>query len=206
LAESRQLGRFTLRDVMRAAGELPAVEKGMEKAPDLTTITSAFKDTDPARATAIANGCREALVAVQRLDAALSQKLGEGRGANFETLSGLLKTANQMLTRIGGGAATPDAAAASAPGAPAATGTMTAPPPPPPPPPGEITCALDVHKAIDKICEFYMKNEPSSPVPILLKRAKRLVGKSFEELLKDLTPDAARQMRVFTGGGDDRDD
>ena len=48
-----------------------------------------------------------------------------------------------------------------------------------------------------------MKNEPSSPVPILLKRAKRLVGKNFEELLRDLTPDAVRQMRVFTGEDED---
>jgi type VI secretion system protein ImpA len=201
MAESRQMGRFTLRDVLRAAGELPAVESGLDKAPDLNTISSAYKDTDPARAEAIAAGCREAYAEAQRLDAALERQLGAGNSANLETLLGLLKSANTMLGRIGGGPAAPVAEDA-APAGEAAPGGA-APAPRAAAPPGEITSHLDVHKAIDKICEFYSKHEPSSPVPILLKRAKRLVGKDFEALLKDLTPDAVRQLRVFSGDEDE---
>jgi type VI secretion system protein ImpA len=58
-----------------------------------------------------------------------------------------------------------------------------------------------VAKAIERICDFYARTEPSSPVPILLKRAKRLVGKSFEELLQDLAPGGLRQLQVFSGDG-----
>ena len=52
---------------------------------------------------------------------------------------------------------------------------------------------------IDRICDYYARSEPSSPVPILLKRARYLVHKSFPEILADLIPDAAGQFRVFEG-------
>jgi type VI secretion system protein ImpA len=52
---------------------------------------------------------------------------------------------------------------------------------------------------IDRMCEFYAKNEPSSPVPLLLQRAKRLVSKSFLDVLRDLVPDGLNQAMLFHG-------
>ena len=46
------------------------------------------------------------------------------------------------------------------------------------------------------------REEPSSPVPILLRRAKRLVGKNFEELLADLAPGGMEELRHFAGNTD----
>ena len=53
---------------------------------------------------------------------------------------------------------------------------------------GEIHSADDVRKTIQKICDYYAANEPSSPVPILLKRANKLIGMDFAALLENLTP------------------
>lgn len=47
--------------------------------------------------------------------------------------------------------------------------------------------------------DYYAKHEPSSPLPILLKRAKRLVGADFMEIIKDLAPDGAANVRLIGG-------
>ena len=52
---------------------------------------------------------------------------------------------------------------------------------------------------IDKICAYYERHEPSSPVPLLLMRARRLVDKSFMEILQDLAPEGMGQARQVGG-------
>lgn len=52
---------------------------------------------------------------------------------------------------------------------------------------------------IDKICTYYERNEPSSPVPMLLQRAKRLVSKDYLDIMRDLTPDAVAQAESLGG-------
>ena len=64
---------------------------------------------------------------------------------------------------------------------------------------GEITSRQDVIRALDKICEYYDRHEPSSPLPLLINRAKRLASKSFLEIIGDLTPDALAQAQSIGG-------
>ena len=64
---------------------------------------------------------------------------------------------------------------------------------------GEIASRDDVVKMLDKIIQYYERYEPASPVPIFMNRAKRLVTMSFADLIKDLAPDAASKIAVFTG-------
>jgi type VI secretion system protein ImpA len=67
---------------------------------------------------------------------------------------------------------------------------------------GDFTTREDVIRALDKICEYYRRYEPSSPVPLFLNRAKRLASKSFLEILRDLTPDALNQALSLGGISD----
>ena len=46
---------------------------------------------------------------------------------------------------------------------------------------------------------FFRQTEPSSPVPLFLERAKRLVSKDFLEVLADIAPDALEQARAAGG-------
>ncbi|TVS20341.1 MAG: type VI secretion system protein TssA [Planctomycetaceae bacterium] len=64
---------------------------------------------------------------------------------------------------------------------------------------GEIRNREDVLRMLDKICEFYEKHEPSSPVPLLLKRAKRVATMTFLELLRELTPAGVEQAEAIGG-------
>jgi type VI secretion system protein ImpA len=52
---------------------------------------------------------------------------------------------------------------------------------------------------LDKICQYYARSEPSSPVPYLLKRARRLAEKNFMEIIGDLNPEAVEQIAKVTG-------
>lgn len=64
---------------------------------------------------------------------------------------------------------------------------------------GQITSNQDIHKVLDMIISYYEQNEPSSPVPLLLKRAKRLVGKTFVDIIRNISPDAMPQVQMVSG-------
>jgi type VI secretion system protein ImpA len=46
---------------------------------------------------------------------------------------------------------------------------------------------------------YYDRNEPSSPVPMLLQRAKRLISKDFLDIMRDLTPEGVAQAELLGG-------
>jgi type VI secretion system protein ImpA len=64
---------------------------------------------------------------------------------------------------------------------------------------GEISSRDDVIRALDKICAYYARYEPSSPLPMFMERCKKLVSKSFIDIVRDLVPDALSQVEVFKG-------
>ena len=64
---------------------------------------------------------------------------------------------------------------------------------------GEITSTADVSRVLGKICDFYAKHEPSSPIPLLLQRAQRLVEKDFVTILKDIARDGLSEFEKIAG-------
>ena len=61
----------------------------------------------------------------------------------------------------------------------------------------------DVTRVLDQICLYYEKNEPASPVPLLLKRAARLVEKNFFEIIQDVAPESVAQIQKLIGEAKD---
>lgn len=57
----------------------------------------------------------------------------------------------------------------------------------------------DVVMLLDKICGYYERQEPSSPLPLLLKRCRRLATLSFMDIVKDLAPSALQQVELIGG-------
>jgi type VI secretion system protein ImpA len=64
---------------------------------------------------------------------------------------------------------------------------------------GAIRSRQDAIRALDAAAEFFRRNEPSSPVPMFVERAKRLVAKDFLEVLADIAPEALPQVRAAGG-------
>ena len=53
----------------------------------------------------------------------------------------------------------------------------------------------EVQTALDAIIRYYTENEPTSPVPLMLKRVRRWVDLDFYGLIEDITPDSASEAR-----------
>ena len=52
---------------------------------------------------------------------------------------------------------------------------------------------------MQKIEDYYRRTEPSSPVPLIMMRAKTLVGRNFIECLEDLSPTAIDAVETVSG-------
>jgi len=64
---------------------------------------------------------------------------------------------------------------------------------------GAIQSRQDAVRALDAMAEYFRRNEPSSPIPLFVERAKRLVAKDFLEVLADIAPDALAVARSAGG-------
>ena len=64
---------------------------------------------------------------------------------------------------------------------------------------GAIRNREDVVMLLDKICGYYERNEPSSPLPLLLQRCRKLAALSFIDIVKDLAPSALQQVELIGG-------
>jgi len=53
----------------------------------------------------------------------------------------------------------------------------------------------DVIRILDRICDYYARCEPSSPVPLLLKTARGLVHNNFLEIVAKLSPEVTMQLK-----------
>ena len=51
-------------------------------------------------------------------------------------------------------------------------------------------------RLLDLVVRYYERHEPSSPLPLLLSRARNLADKGFLEILQELAPDGLMQAQV----------
>jgi len=196
VCESPAMGRITLGQIIAAkekANAKPDEEKPKaDSGPDLNQIQATFRDAGPEAAKTTLTLVTETIGHAQGIENFLDATIGAGRGVNFDTLNKLLEEMKRAVEPYAEDGVVPAGEAEAASGArPAARGG--------PGVSGTIQSRADVLKALDLICDFYRNNEPSSPVPLIIQRAQRLVDKDFMEILTDLTPDAVSQLQVITG-------
>lgn len=196
LCESRQLGRYSHRDILLATGEVAWPDDAEGAPPNLAVIEGAFEDTETEWLQANAQAMADAAEHAGAIDAFLVTTLGADQAAQLDPFKKALAEVGQaiqeQLARRGYSA--PEIGEAPEGGEAAAAG-----PAPKTALSGDITSADDVLKAIDKICKYYEIHEPSSPVPLILRRAQRLVAKNFVECIQDLSPNAMQDIQQITG-------
>jgi len=190
LVELQGLGHFSGRDVELAQGkETPEKD---EQAPDFNLVRQAFSSADPAHLAQLREAARESLELLRSIDRTWKEKSGEAIGPGFETATKSLNKITSVLAELsptGDGDA--PGVQGTAPAMPAAAALS-----------GIVNSRSDVIRALDRVCEYYSAHEPSSPVPLLLRRAQRLVEKSFMEILEDMVPDGVSQARIVSGKSD----
>lgn len=191
VVSAKMAGRFNLRDVRVAQGDLPA-PADQESVPDAGIINAAFMEADLDDLVESLAKVTEAKEHAEAIDAVFNEQVGAANGPDLNPLLSELKDLNRIYVEhlgargVGaeGEVEEPEAGSGAAPGQAIS---------------GEIRSREDAIRMIDKICIYFENNEPSSPVPLLLNRAKRLISKDFLDILRDITPDGVMQAEMIGG-------
>jgi type VI secretion system protein ImpA len=191
LASSLQMGQFSLGDIL--ASEAGATGTEEKPGPTAAQIEAAFRDTKAEDLTAVSQAVGDSLRLAGEIDQWLTQTVGADRAPDLDALSRELKEIQKRLGSHSPGGSVPGTGVAE--GHATAAGSATA----KKPIEGEIRSREDVVRMILKICDYYKKEEPSSPVPNLLKRAQRLAEMDFMQIITDLSPDSVKEIQRITG-------
>jgi len=65
--------------------------------------------------------------------------------------------------------------------------------------PSIIRTREDAVRTLGSVCDWIERHEPSNPAPLLIRRAQRLMSKSFLDLVRDLAPDGLAQLEHIAG-------
>lgn len=202
LVESRAVGRFSLRDIQIANGKLPAPEG--EEPPQWAMIQGAFSDVPLENVQATQQALKDSLADINAIENFLTAQVGVGNAPSLAPIRNQLKEAlhavDEQMQRLGAGEGGAEDAAdlaeesggADSPvvgGAKKASAAQI----------GEVNSRQDVIRLLDLICEYYARHEPSSPVPLLARRAKRLVTMDFMAIMQDLAPGGLGEVEVIKG-------
>lgn len=194
LIDSRAFGEFGLRDLQVAEGEVTSPSDA-ETVPTQQIISAAFQDTDPENLTALARAVSQSLDHVKAISAIFDERIG-ALGPDLDPLRKTLHDIGRRLepftdTDTSETIDEPLAHDASQPAAPttaAGSGSM-----------GAISSPEDVKRTIDRIVDYYARHEPSSPVPLLLNRARRLVSADFVTIMRDMAPQGVENVALIGG-------
>ena len=199
LVTMRPTGPISLRHIEMASGIIP-ITKGEAAPPKDGEINAAFAAAPLADLRAQLAAAQVALDSLAKIDATMAAAGGVEATPNFDgrtdkeklvSLRHQLKRIHEVVrTQI---AARPDAAPAEADGTGAAEGGAA------PGTVGVIRTRQDAIRALDAVTTFFENTEPSSPVPLFIERAKRLIAKNFLDVLQDIVPDALNAAKAAGG-------
>ncbi len=202
LVEAKTAGQFSLRDMQYATEKL-ATPAGAVK-PDLSLIKAVFNEVEISLLQSNYQAILESETLLKQIEATVGEKVsGLGNGVNLEAIKSLFKElrynfeqyAGVRLLANDGAMESPEdddsveesAASTQLSGKSGSRGV------------GDISSRKDVIKALELICKYYADYEPTSPVPILVQRAKTLVEADFMDVVRNLMPDAVTQIEFLKG-------
>jgi type VI secretion system protein ImpA len=189
LVHSKALGRVSMRDIRIASGEAGPGAGDPVSPLDSAQIDAAFLDGELDELKANAEAAQAAFDELTALTAYLNEQVGVSLAPDLSALAAELRAVRSVLAEQLGRRGIASAEGGSADVAQRSQAVAV----------GEIKSRDDVVRILDRICEYFQRNEPSSPVPLLLRRAKGLVAKDFMEILNDLTPDGVSQAKLIGG-------
>lgn len=173
----------------------------------VTTACRATAAERPEEMAALKEAVASARSELAALEAALAPHVTENDVAvRFDALSKFLGRIAQTLDAAGGSAAPEVAAPAPVQAAGGAAMTQTAPVAAPVQgfSPGQINTRRDVERSLDLIIDFYERTEPSSPIPHLARRMRKMVPMNFMQLMEEIAPSGLKEFRGVAGVFDDK--
>jgi len=197
LVQFQPVGRFSLLDIEIATGtaEVPADYPGTP--PNTATIAAAFQNADATEMEARVTQVTRAIADTEAVESIFRDHAGLEQAPDMNRLRDMLRrvlaTLKAHLPDTPSASDALDTESAAIPGdsqttAPAAARV-----------PGEIRTRQDAMAAMDAISKYFRTHEPSSPVPLLMARTKRLVDMDFMAILQDIAPEAVAPMKKLHG-------
>lgn len=193
LTRSRTFGPVSVRAALNAAG----LQHFSGESLGSDHLAGALQDSDPEHLEAIRHALSSARSAAESIEKQVSEQVGSASGVDLSALKQPLRLALQVLGQhapqtsespTDEPAEAPANEAGNAPVAPAATQIS-----------GEINSREDVLRSLDRLLTYYSRHEPSSPLPVLLNRAKNLVNADFAAIVRNLIPDGMSQFENLRG-------
>ena len=187
---SNALGKFSLKNIRDA-------QEGGE--PNLATVEAAFTDCGPEQLQQTSDYISTSIEMLNAIENNITQQVGVSNAPNLSDLLKILKEIASVLSNYGASDSDDSLVEGNEEGelssGVAASGGRKS----QPQGVGTISSSQDVTKALEKIIEYYQKHEPSSPVPMLLERAKGLVNMDFMSIIKNLASDGESQVMNIRG-------
>ncbi len=196
----RGIGQISVRDIEIAMGDLQARDD--ESVPSRGQIESMLADAvgdNPQ----VSSQATDAVAALDSLVECLSMRLGFGEQPDFSALRSMLDNIVAVSPRpvstdsddlagmlndlgIDGDSGGDDSPAPSR--RRGGGGGL-----------GSIESRADAVRAIDLVCAYLEKNEPTNPAADLLRRAQRLIDRNFLQLVREFAPEAVGEVARMLG-------
>ena len=192
LIQDRAIGELAVRSVAVALGQMVAAEG--QAHPGKDQIGQMLRDA-LAKTPQLRQHCEGALTQLRRLMSLTTEKLGSDAAPDLRPLYSLVQGVVSMLPSDQGSAdGAPDGDAADGSGTVRRTGGtadkgLS----------GSVNSREDAVRAIDLICAYLERAEPTNPAPLFLKRARQLIGQNFLQLIKALAPESLAGVAGMVG-------
>ncbi|MDB4982865.1 MAG: type secretion-associated protein ImpA family [Myxococcales bacterium] len=190
LVATRSTGAFGLREIDLATGETVAAPDDPAP-PSMAVIDGTVNEVDVEALTATATAVTACAAALAAIEATVADK--STQTPSFGRLPLLVRSAERLTAswlaqrqpaQAGLEATAGDTSPTRARGS------------------GEISSREDVIRTLDRVIAYYARHEPSSPIPMLIERSKKLVPMSFVDIIRELAPDGVSQIENLRGRTD----
>ncbi len=187
LIQDRAIGELTVRSAAVTLGLMTAAES--ETAASRAQLTQMLGDA-LAKTPALREQCLSAVALTRQLMTLAQAQLGDEAAPDLRPLYNLINGVAGLLPSSDA----PDADSSAAEsiggsGEPGARRSLA----------GSVNSREDAIRAIDMICVYLERAEPTNPAPLFLKRARQLIGQNFLQLLKALAPQALSGVADMVG-------
>jgi type VI secretion system protein ImpA len=190
LVASAQHGTYSLRDIEMAAGLVPADGKAP---PEQARVDAAMAAASREEMTRLQESVAAGLKALTTIDTRMTED-GVNAPPSFQPLSSQLAKIDRLLrkqlTSVDVGESEAPAGGDGVALQPGDTAGAAV---------GVIRSRQDAIRALDAVADYFRRHEPSSPIPLFVDRAKRLVSKDFLEVLADIAPGAVPEAKSAGG-------
>jgi type VI secretion system protein ImpA len=190
LVSNRQLGSFSLRHIAIASGQQVPGEEDAGSAPTEALINGAFTGAPQEDLMQLVASIDAGLSALKAIESAMVAKQGVQAAPDTGALSEVLLRMREIVAKHVRAPAVEGAVVGDGE---AAAGSV----------PGQIRSREDAMRSLDAVVEFFRRCEPSSPVPMFVERAKRLIAMDFLKVLAELAPDALAEVKKVGGVRDE---